>query len=665
MRTRILIFLLAGLTGTSALAQDMSAGADDQQQYQSADVQFRQTDAELAQQQQALNDLLARQSGSQALATSLTDANIARQSLYDAREQLYTASSNEAVFEQVVTDKQAAFDAAKAQADRAAQAVEDYRKAAIAQFEASPAMKNATAQLESAQRQYQQAIASADDWLRGTYEYAEKYCAMQNAVEIVRAERAMNPPDPKALADASQQWVDAQSALESFYERAIQSDLGIAPASARVDAASQARQSLVDQFNRDLANDPAYKQLADSASSAASAASSAAADVNTAQSQLDQDRQQIAQLQSIISAQDAELAQAESAIAAYPDGGNFAVEVGVYQSRIDQLCDARFFAWRRREFYDRRLHGWDHRSRLVFHDGNRRDRDRDRDRDFHGDGRDRNHDNDHGGRDQHPESNGGGGFVTAQPVVPYGPQPVKRVVPYGPQPSKPVVPYGPQPIASPGNVESARTRAPRSSHDERPAADQKREASPPRQGPEPVRRDEPRRDEPKRNAPPRVVAPYGPEPKSPAKSPDLSHERSTPQPPRDRTGPAPEKSRSSPSPSREPARSASPSPSPQRDSHNDRPARAPTPRYDSPSPSPSPSRSPPRDHGSSHDSPSPRSPSPSHDSPSPRNDSPRSDSGSSHNSGGSSHSDSGSSRGSSGSSGRGGGGGGGGGSHKK
>lgn len=346
MLTRIIALVLPVFFVASARSATPSLPDIYREQLAGAAARLQQTDADLYNAQAALNDAAARQiyyDGG--LTAILTQAEASRQAIANAQREIDRALPELQRRTESVQQKRAAFDSAKATADASAGEVEQYRQSAIARLESSEPFQRQTAELQSAERSLADARQMFDHWLRTTADYAELYDELEESEEIVRAMRQMESPDRDALTEASNRWLSALNALETFRAEANASDDSAKIAAARVDALERTRQAMVDQFNRELAADASYKRLVDAAGAAQSVASAAANDLNTA----DGDRAALTgdldNLRALIANSETRLAQAAQDAAAYQAAlASVGFEVQQYDAAYVQLCTVVYVA---------------------------------------------------------------------------------------------------------------------------------------------------------------------------------------------------------------------------------------------------------------------------------------------------------------------------------
>ena len=178
--------------------------------------------------------------------------------------------------------------------------------------------------------------------------------------------------------------MDAKNELSRFVQDYLAIDPDVIAAKQRLDAATAARQALVDRFNKDLANDEQYKTLLAAISDAQTQLAAIAADINAAEARRAAAEAEIARLQAQIADQQAQLAAAQSDYTSYGTAaGSTWYEMTTCQAEIVRLCERQRWYRSRCEWactiLRRNGREWaDAEHRRHWMDDHERDRDRDR-----------------------------------------------------------------------------------------------------------------------------------------------------------------------------------------------------------------------------------------------------------------------------------------------
>ena len=307
--------------------------------------------------QAALSDAIAQQnSAASAAASAQQQADSSAAAVADAQSRIAAVAESSRTLGQTIAQKHAAFDHDKPVADDLAAQIEKYRNMKIAAFEASPEFRVRTADMLALQQQREAELDATIDWMQSTDVYAELFADVEEAEEIVRAHRAMQPPDDAALAAASTAWIETKNAIQAFMDDALSGDAMLRAATEQMTAAQDRHKALVEQFNKDLASDVELNRMIASLQSQQATLTALANEINQLEQQRAAADREYARLQSIITDETARMEQARRDAASFGYQANaLAFDVSRYQTDVARLCDMELTARRERDFAARDL----------------------------------------------------------------------------------------------------------------------------------------------------------------------------------------------------------------------------------------------------------------------------------------------------------------------
>src|SRR5688572_23759059 len=151
---------------------------------------------------------------------------------------------------------------AERRANETAAAVDEFRAAAFAEFQASPAWSDVISAITAAEADYDAAAAARLDALFDDDAYIARLIELLDAEDELEAQRDANPQDAMRLASLGNAWMEALYAITRMETDALSQDPNVIAALVALREARSEQQRVRREFELALDNDPRLLELA-------------------------------------------------------------------------------------------------------------------------------------------------------------------------------------------------------------------------------------------------------------------------------------------------------------------------------------------------------------------------------------------------------------------